>query len=238
MGNREEQFGILENFKTQVSATRDSPYAEGFSECLLFATDFSTWVECLKDIPQSILLKSSLNECATANLFCSQGLYKHAMISLRLCLEHCLYAIHMSSNDFYFRRWKAGQEDMKWAAITDGNTGIFSKSFIRAYAPEFEERSTELNGIASNVYRECSEYIHGNYSKLNCLPGQNEFNQDMLSQYISRFQSISYLLSIALVIRFKEQIVSQGLLSTLENAIMHNIEMLPEIQLLYGRNGD
>ena len=238
MGNREEQFGILENFKAQVSATWDSPYAEGFSECLLFATDFSTWVECLKDIPQSILLKSSLNECATANLFCSQGLYKHAMISLRLCLEHCLYAIHMSSNDFYFRRWKAGQEDMKWAAITDGNTGIFSKSFIRAYAPEFEERSTELNGIASNVYRECSEYIHGNYSKLNCLPGQNEFNQDMLSQYISRFQSISYLLSIALVIRFKEQIVSQGLLSTLENAIMHNIEMLPEIQLLYGRNGD
>lgn len=238
MGNREEQFGILENFKTQVSATWDSPYAEGFSECLLFAADFSTWVECLKDIPQSILLKSSLNECATANLFCSQGLYKHAMISLRLCLEHCLYAIHMSSNDFYFMRWKAGQEDMKWAAITDGNTGIFSKSFIRAYAPEFEERSTELNGIASNVYRECSEYIHGNYSKLNCLPGQNEFNQDMLSQYISRFQSISYLLSIALVIRFKEQIVSQGLLSTLENAIMHNIEMLPEIQLLYGRNGD
>ena len=52
MGNREEQFGILENFKAQVSATWDSPYAEGFSECLLFATDFSTWVECLKDIPQ------------------------------------------------------------------------------------------------------------------------------------------------------------------------------------------
>ena len=160
------------------------------------------------------------------------------MISLRLCLEHCLYAIHMSSNDFYFRRWKAGQEDMKWAAITDGNTGIFSKSFIRAYAPEFEERSAELNGIASNVYRECSEYIHGNYSKLNCLPGQNKFSQDMLSQYISRFQSISYLLSVALVIRFKELIVSRGLLLTLENAIMHNIEMLPEIQLLYGRNGD
>ncbi|WP_297288948.1 hypothetical protein [uncultured Flavonifractor sp.] len=238
MGNREEQFGILENFKAQVSATWDSPYAEGFSGCFLFTTDFSTWVECLKDIPQSILLKSSLNECATANLFCSQGLYKHAMISLRLCLEHCLYAIHMSSNDFYFRRWKAGQEDMKWAAITDGNTGIFSKSFIRAYAPEFEERSAELNGIASNVYRECSEYIHGNYSKINCLPGQNEFNQDMLSQYISRFQSISYLLSIALVIRFKEQIVSKGLLPILENAIMHNIGMLPEIQLLYGRNGD
>lgn len=238
MDNKEEQFKILDNFKNQISATWNSPCAENFRQCLLFVNDFSVWVDCLKDIPQSILLKSSLNECATANLFCSEGLYKHAMISLRLCLEHCLYAIHMSSNDFYFRRWKAGQEDMKWASITNPNTGIFSKPFIRAYAPEFEERSAELNSITSNVYRECSEYIHGNYNKLNCLPGQNEFSQDMLDQYISRFQSISYLLSIALVIRFKEFIVSENLLSTLENAIMHNIETLPEIQLLYGRNGE
>lgn len=28
-----------------------------------------------------------------ANLFCSNGLYKQAMASLRLCLEHCLYAV-------------------------------------------------------------------------------------------------------------------------------------------------
>ncbi|MGM9614145.1 MAG: hypothetical protein ACI3W7_01280 [Oscillospiraceae bacterium] len=238
MDNREEQFKILDSFKNQISATWNSPCAESFRQCLLFVNDFSVWVDCLKDIPQSILLKSSLNECATANLFCSEGLYKHAMISLRLCLEHCLYAIHMSSNDFYFRRWKAGQEDMKWASITNPDTGIFSKPFIRAYAPEFEERSAELNSITSNVYRECSEYIHGNYNKLNCLPGQNEFSQDMLDQYISRFQSISYLLSIALVIRFKEFIVSENLLPTLENAIMNNIETLPEIQLLYGRNGE
>lgn len=238
MDNREEQFEILDSFKNQISATWNSPCAENFRQCLLFVNDFSVWVDCLKDIPQSILLKSSLNECATANLFCSEGLYKHAMISLRLCLEHCLYAIHMSSNDFYFRRWKAGQEDMKWASITNPDTGIFSKPFIRAYAPEFEERSAELNSITSNVYRECSEYIHGNYNKLNCLPGQNEFSQDMQDQYISRFQSISYLLSIALVIRFKEFIVSENLLPTLENAIMNNIETLPEIQLLYGRNGE
>lgn len=238
MNNEEEQFAILEGMKTQISATWRSPQAKSLNQCFLFVNDFRTWVTCLKDIPQSILLFSSLNECATANLFCCQGLYKHSMISLRLCLEHCLYGIHMSSNDFYFRRWKSGHEDMKWATITDSNTGIFSKSFIRAYAPEFEDRSAELNSITSNVYRECSEYIHGNYSKLNCLPGQNEFSQDMLRKYTSGFQSISYLLSIALVIRFKELIIREDLLPTLENAIMHNIGMLPEIQLLYGRNGD
>ena len=236
MDNLDGQFQILESFKEKITATWGSPNVENFRECLLFVRDFSIWVDCLKNTPQSILFNSALNECATANLFCSQGLYKHAMISLRLCLEHCLYAIYMSSNDFYFRRWKSGQEDMRWGSITDTNTGVFSKSFIRAYAPEFADRNTELHSIAANVYRECSEYIHGNYDKLNCLPGQGAFSEEMLSQYISRFQSISYLLSIALVIRFKEYIVSKDLLGALEPAIMHNIGMLPEIQLLYGRD--
>ena len=237
MANIEEYLGILDFYQTQVELTLKSSCAEDYHQCSIFVDDLSNWVECLSDIPQSILLKSSLNECATANIFCIHGLYKHAMISLRLCLEHCLFAIYLSSNDFYFRRWKDGKEDMKWALITDESFGIFSKSFIRAYAPEFESRSTELIGIACNVYRECSEFIHGNYSKLNGLPGHNEFNQDMLSQYISRFQSIAYLLSIALVIRFKEYITSKNMLGELEIGIMHNINMLPEIQLLYNKIG-
>lgn len=238
MNNLEEQFAILDRFKAQMTATWNSCYSVDFNQCLLFVDDLKIWIECLTDIPQSILLSSSLNECATANLLCSQGLYKHAMISLRLCLEHCLFAIYLSSNDFYFRRWKSGLEDMKWATITDTNLGIFGKTFIRAYAPEFEPRSQELVGIASNVYRECSEYIHGNYTKLNCLPEQNEFNKKMLSRYIECYQSISYLLSVALVIRFKEVIKQKDFLGKLEAAIMNNISMLPEIQLLYSRVED
>ena len=235
---KEDHFKILDVFKTQISATLESAYAEKFFQCQIFVSDLGAWVDCLKDIPQSLLLRSALNECATANLFCSFGLYKHAMISLRLCLEHCLYAIYMSSNDFYFRRWKSGQEDMKWTAILDTNTGIFSKSFIRAYAPEFEERSMELSNIARTVYRECSEYIHGNFSKMECLPEQNEFSQDLLSRYVDHFETISYLLSVCLVIRFKEKILKDGLLGNLEDAIMHNISMLPEIQLLYDEMGE
>lgn len=234
--NIDGQLQIMKSFEEKIKDTWNSPEANEFQQCLMFINDFTAWIDCLQHMPQSILFQSALNECATANLFCSQGLYKHAMISLRLCLEHCLYAIYMSSNDFYFRRWKSGQEDMRWGSIKDKNTGIFSKSFIRAYAPEFEERSTELNTIVENVYRECSEYVHGNYDKLNYLPGKAEFSEKMLSQYIKSFHSISYLLSIALVIRFKEYIVNEALLGRLEDPIMHNIGMLGEIQLLYGRD--
>lgn len=238
MDNKAEQIQMLENFKSQIVATWESVHVEDFRQCFLFINDFSAWVDSLNAFPQSILLKSSLNECATANFFCSQGLYKHAMISLRLCLEHCLFAVQLSTNDFNFRRWKCGQSDMSWSSIVDNDTGIFSKAFIHAYAPEFEHRNIELIAIATNVYRECSEYIHGNYEKLNCLPEQSEFNEEMLSKYISCFQSISYLLSIALIIRFKEYIYQNGLLPSLEAPIMHNINTLPEVQLLYSKDRD
>lgn len=238
MDDKATQIEILQKFQEQMSSTWDSKYAEEFRQCLLFVNDLKVWSDVLTHFPQTLLFKSSLNECATANLLCSQGLYKHAMISLRLCLEHCLYAIQLSTNDFYFRKWKSGNADMNWAAIIDRSSGIFSKEFINAYAPEFEDRSTELINITSTVYRECSEFIHGNYDKLNCLPAQSEFNQEMLSQYISRFQSISYILSVVLVIRFKEYILEAGILPTLEGPIMNNVDMLPEIQLLYNKTGE
>lgn len=238
MDNKSEAFSILDSFKTIIDSTWNSSHIEDFNKCFLFIKDFKAWVDCLQEIPQSLLFKSALNECATANLFCCQGLYKHAIVSLRFCLEHCLFAIHMSSNDFLFRRWKEGREDLYWSAITNSDTGIFSKNFIHSYAPEFEDMSMELNAIAVNVYRECSEYVHGNYSKLNCLPEQSEFNEKMLSQYISHFNSISYLISVMMFIRFKDYILSKSMLTTLEDSIMHNIGMLPQILSLYSKNGD
>ena len=238
MKDKERQLNILKNFAAPISATWDAPNSGDFRSCFLFVEDYSKWISCLAPFPQHILFDSSLNECSTANFFCSLGLYKHAMISLRLCLEHCLFGIQLSANDFAFRNWRMGNKDMSWAAIVDPNIGVFSKQFIRAYAAEFEERSNELNSIANSVYRECSEFIHGNYEKLNCLPGKNEFDQRMFSSYIDKFKSISYLLSVALLIRFKEFICNNNLLSTLEEPIMHNIDTLPEVQYLYSKDGD
>lgn len=233
MGNKEELFQILDTFKGVISSTWESDKVEDFCSCLLFSNDLKEWTVVLEKIPQSIILRSAHNECVTANLFCSLGLYKQAMISLRLCLEHCLHAIQLSANDFQFRRWKAGQVDMQWASIVSPDDGLFSKAFIKAYAPEFVERSAELHSIAKNVYRECSEYVHGNYDKLNSLPAQSQFNQELFDRYIQAFHSVSYLLSITLVIRFKDHLLSNGVLRSLEQPIMNTISMLPEIQHLF-----
>lgn len=238
MDDKERQLDLLKRFEVPITSTWGTPNAEDFRQCFLFVEDYSKWVSCLTAFPQSILFESSLNECATANFFCSLGLYKHAMISLRLCIEHCLFGIQLSTNDYAFRNWKMGNKDMSWTAIIDPNCGIFSKQFIRAYAMEFEERHEELNNIAKNVYRECSEFIHGNFEQLNSLPGNNEFDQTLFDKYIELFQNCSYLLSVALLIRFKEYIFNNDLLSALEEPIMHNIGTLPEVQFLYSKDGD
>ena len=88
MKDKERQLNILKDFAAPISATWDAPNSGDFRSCFLFVEDYSKWISCLAPFPQHILFDSSLNECSTANFFCSLGLYKHAMISLRLCLEH------------------------------------------------------------------------------------------------------------------------------------------------------
>lgn len=66
--------------------------------------------------------------------------------------------------------WQRGQCDMSWTQIVDDQNGIFGKQFISTYANDIDTgRSLELLTIAKNVYRECSEFVHGNYEKLNTL---------------------------------------------------------------------
>lgn len=91
---------------------------------------------------------------------CSQGFYKEAIITLRQFLEHMLFAIFLSTNDYKYRLWKIGQYDMSWTQIMDGQNGVFGKEYIRVYAQDInEERNIELLTIAKNIYRECSEFV-------------------------------------------------------------------------------
>ena len=55
MDNLDGQYKILESFKDIIAETGASPWFENYCGCLLFVKDFSTWVDCLNNTPQSIL---------------------------------------------------------------------------------------------------------------------------------------------------------------------------------------
>lgn len=142
----------------------------------------------------------------------------------------------LSTNDYKYRLWQAGKCDMSWTDLMNNQNGIFGIQFIRTYANDVEEtRSIELLTIAKEVYRECSEFVHGNFEKLNMLTDSLAYSEKAFNQYISYFKSIKYVICMALFIRFRDILNKPDTLRLLESVLIDNIGMLPEVQLLYNK---
>ena len=123
---------------------------------------------------------------------------------------------------------------MSWNQIVDPQKGIFGKEYISSYARDLDDnRSIELLTIAKSVYRECSEYVHGNYNKLILLSDNLDYNEENVDRYIGIFESMQYLICMSLMIRFREIFDKKENLVKLESVVMDNLGTLPEIQILY-----
>ena len=169
---------------------------------------------------------------------CAQGFYKEAMTTLRQFFEHMLFAILLSTNDYKYRLWQVGKYDMSWSQIVDDQNGIFGKQFISVYAENLDEvRSVELITIAKNVYRECSEYVHGHFEKLISLPDNLLFDESAIDQYMDYFSSAQYLICMALFIRFRHIFNEHETIAALESIITDNLGTLSEIQQLLSPEG-
>ena len=95
------------------------------SKCITFVDDLSTWISNCGAFSDYLLVKNAQTEFTNSIFLCAQGFYKESIITLRQCLEHMLFAIMLSTNDFHYRLWLAGQYDMSWAQIMDYNNGVF-----------------------------------------------------------------------------------------------------------------
>ena len=196
----------------------------------------SGWIQCCDIFKDNLLIKEAQEKCIISIVFSAQGLYKEAMITLRQFFEHLLFGIMLSTSDYDYRLWKEGSLDMTWARIIDNEEGLFSKKFIRVYGKDInEERSIELNSIAKNIYRECSEFVHGNYCKLVSISSGFEYDKTQLNFYLDIFNSVKYCVSFALFIRFRELFDDKHILSRLESIVMDSLGTIPEIQYIYGK---
>lgn len=169
---------------------------------------------------------------------CAQGFYKEAISTLRQCLEHMLFAILLSANDYKYRLWQAGQIDMSWAQLMNNQDGVYGIQFIRMYAKDIDEqKSMELLTVAKNVYRECSEFVHGNFEKLSSLSANLVYNENAFNRYIACFESIKYAICMALLIRFREILNEPETLKHLESVLADNLGTIAEIQQLLNSEG-
>lgn len=239
MTNYELLININERTKENIENLKSSGRMEAISRCIAFSNDFDTLVSCCGSFSEYGLVREAETECINSICLCAQGFYKEAISSLRQCLEHTLFAVMLSTNDYEYRLWQAGKRDMAWGTLMDKQNGVFGIDFMHAYADDVDDmKSMELITVAKDVYRECSEFVHGNYEKINILSDKLVYNEEAFNRYINCFESIKYVICMSLFIRFREKLNNSETLNELESVIMDNIGMLTEVQLLYNKEGD
>ena len=238
MTNYETLQKICERAKENIDLLNSSGELNALSKCIAFSDDLHEWISHCDNLKDYILVKESETECVNSIYMCAQGFYKEAIMTMRQFFEHMLFALLLSSNDYRYRLWQIGQYDMSWTQIVDDQNGIFGKSFITVYAKDLDEtRSVELLTIAKNVYRECSEYVHGNFEKLSTLPENLLFDKEAVKRYIKYFESIQYLICMALFIRYRHIFDIGETIVTLESIISDNLGTLSEVRQLLSREG-
>lgn len=198
-----------------------------------FIEDYEAWIELNSNSFEIGIYKEALSQYKAMLLFWNMGLYKYSFMALRGYFELTLFGIQLSTCELNYRLWKNSELDLYWSQIIDPENGIFSSKFIRAFQPSFIEGGKAMLALAKNVYRECSEYIHSNYSANDFLPETTQFVQSVFEKISSKVETINQVISFIFTVRYLEKIITSNRLEEFENCIMDNIGFIPCISEVY-----
>lgn len=191
--------------------------------------DFQTWIEILSDRYETELLKAAHREYQFALLSVIQGQYRQSFMSLRLFLEITLGAVRFSGNEFEFRLWERGEKDINWNQLLDKDNGVLSKSFVRAFFGDIAEEAKSFRTIAEKVYRECSEYVHGNAHTHNLLSDNLEFSEKVYEDWHEKASNIRFVVMFSLCSRYLPALGRENLVR-LEPIITDDLGHMDAIQ--------
>lgn len=176
-----------DNFKNKVMGIIDStlsesnPFYPQLAKNRSFVEDYDRWLAILSDNPEIEIYRNAIKVYQEAFGNMLMGLYQPAFMGLRYFLERSLTGVYYSGSEVELRTWMQGQRDTYWAELIgaeENNTrptpiqkasdeknvdkGLFSLRFTRAFFPEIDNAAKSFRALTITVYRNCSEYVHGN----------------------------------------------------------------------------
>lgn len=168
-----------------------------------FLYEFS---EFLFDVDERNLLKIVSTQLDFSAFNMSLGMYRQAFSSLRLAFEMTLGVVYFSINKLEHNEWLIGKNDIKWSKLIDEDSGILSKRFSTAFFPELSNDIVSSNGKAKELYRELSEYVHGNHETWNNNEVMLKRNDELITQYFNLFSKYSEITLLVLFCRYIKSI--------------------------------
>lgn len=208
-----------------------------FTSAHNYIIDYDKLKLAIKSRPEVEVLEAAVKEYQFALFALSIGQYRHAFGGLRLFFEHMLVTIQFSAHEIDFRLWSKDSKDINWSSLKDPNTGIFATNFIKAFNPDFSEHGKQFSAIAETVYRECSEYVHGNASTHNRLPTNISFNKEMLAAWHQKAEAMRLVIIFAFSARYLRYIQPDEQ-AILEPVVLEIIGHLPAVQAIFSKPAD
>jgi hypothetical protein len=202
-----------------------------------FVYDLEQWLGALKERPEVQVIKAGLREYQFALLAVIQGQYRQAFMALRLSFELFLGGVHLSANELELRSWLRGSKDIVWSAVVNEDNGVLSKYFVATFFKELANHAAEYRAIANKVYRECSEYVHGNAPTHENLPVDIKFSYPIFQQFHIKAKSVRLVTSFVLCSRYVG-LADEGTKQALESTLLDNLGHISAIRRLLGSSGD
>lgn len=194
-----------------------------------YMLDIEKWISALSTRPEICVLKAALREYQVALLVVTQGHYSQSFMALRLFLELHLSSINFSANELHLRMWLLGKQDINWNSIVSVDNGVFSKNFIGAFYEELTDEASQYRVVAEKVYRECSEYVHGNAYTQEILPDCLKFDERLFLDWNEKAQNIRLVTSFALCARYLK-FLDKSVIKELEPLIIYELGHIPAIR--------
>ncbi len=158
--------------------------------------------------------------------------YRQAHVSLRLFFELSLSGVLFSAHEIDAHLWLKGQKDSNWGAISSNETGVFSKAFVGAFFEDMKEYCPQYLAMATTVYRECSEFVHGNRSSFDGIDSQIDFHPDIIDSWLDRADTVRLLVKFAFLTRYLPH-TNGATRNEFEQMALDNFGTLPPIQAIY-----
>jgi hypothetical protein len=196
--------------------------------------DYNIWLEILKTRPEYDILSLALREYQISILTNILGLYNQAFVGLRYFFERTLVAILFSAKELDLRLWQIGERDTYWQEIIDEESGLFSSKFCRAFFPELKDESTHYKSMAQKVYRECSEFVHGNNAIITKIPTKLEFYEFLFNEWNLKAQTIRRIILFSFCLRYLNLIKGDNL-DKIETHIIEEFGSLIPINDFFSR---
>lgn len=162
------------------------------------------WQKILGARPEASIFDQIVSGLELGLFALVSGLYRQAYGSLRLTVELTAGLCWFSTNRLDLAEWQSGDRDLIWKEITNQDEGVLSPRFRKAFFPELDEEK-KYNGLNKKLYRELSEYVHGN-ARTWAGPDDIKYDEPLHRGWFEKLETYMTVTTVLLSIRYLQEV--------------------------------